>query len=69
MHLLRHNVDVMYVEKNIYDMLLGTLLDTKDKIKDTLKGNCELMLMRLRKNFILYLKVIIGMNFLQCVAH
>lgn len=66
---MRHNVDVMHVEKNIYDMLLGTVLDTKDKIKNTLKGKCELMRMRLRKNFILYLKVIIGMNFLQRVAH
>lgn len=42
-HLLRHNVDVMHIEKNVCDMLLKTLLDIKDITKDTLSARRELM--------------------------
>ena len=34
--LLRHNLDVMHIEKNVCELLLGTLLNTKLKSKDTL---------------------------------
>ena len=30
-NLLRHNFDMMYVEKNVMDNILGTLLDIKGK--------------------------------------
>lgn len=32
-------LEVMHVEKNIYDMLRRTSLNIKGKIKDTLNGN------------------------------
>lgn len=33
-NLLRHNLDVMHIEKNICDNLLGTLLNLDGKTKD-----------------------------------
>ncbi|XP_062086136.1 uncharacterized protein LOC133792244 [Humulus lupulus] len=32
--LLRHNLDVMHIEKNVYDSLIGTLLNIPSKSKD-----------------------------------
>lgn len=37
-HLLQHNVDIMHVEENAYDMLLKTLLDMNDKTTDGLNA-------------------------------
>ncbi|XP_048497954.1 uncharacterized protein LOC125496516 [Beta vulgaris subsp. vulgaris] len=39
----RHNLDVMHIEKNLCDNLLGTLLDIKGKTKDHAKGRFDLM--------------------------
>lgn len=39
----------MHVEKNILDMVLGSVLDIKGKMKDTLNGRRELMRMKIRK--------------------
>ena len=33
-NLLRHKLDVMHIEKNIVDSILGTLLDIPGKTKD-----------------------------------
>ena len=33
---LRHNLDVMHIEKNICDSIIGTLLNIEGKTKDTL---------------------------------
>ena len=46
---LRHNLDVMHIEKNICDNLLGTLLDIKGKNKDTEKARLDLEKMKFRK--------------------
>ena len=35
---LRHNLDVMYTEKNICDNVLGTLLNIDGKTKDSAKA-------------------------------
>ena len=35
---LRHNIDVMHTEKNIFDNIFYTMLDDKKKSKDTLKS-------------------------------
>ncbi|BBH07076.1 hypothetical protein Prudu_018896 [Prunus dulcis] len=35
---LRHNLDVMHVEKNVFDTLVGTILDIEGKTKDTIKA-------------------------------
>ncbi|KAJ8635174.1 hypothetical protein MRB53_009441 [Persea americana] len=36
--LIRHNLDVMHIEKNICDSIVGTLLNIEGKTKDILKG-------------------------------
>ena len=46
--LLRHNLDVMHIEKNICDSLLGTMMNIKKKTKDTLKSRRDLEAMGLR---------------------
>ena len=46
---LRHNLDVMHVEKNVADSLIGTLLDIPGKIKDGLKARQDLAAMNIRK--------------------
>ncbi|XP_050238212.1 uncharacterized protein LOC126687698 [Mercurialis annua] len=47
--LLRHNLDVMHIEKNICDSILGTIMDLKGKTKDTLKSRLDLQAMKIRK--------------------
>lgn len=42
MLLLRHNLDVMHIEKNICDNIIGTLLDIDGKSKDNLKARKDL---------------------------
>ncbi|CAL9016892.1 unnamed protein product, partial [Prunus brigantina] len=39
---LRHNLDVMHVEKNVFDTLVGTILDIEGKTKDTIKARLDL---------------------------
>lgn len=39
---LRHNLDVMYIKKNIRDSILGTLLNINHKTKDTYKARLDL---------------------------
>ncbi|XP_028120164.1 uncharacterized protein LOC114317608 [Camellia sinensis] len=46
---LRHNLDVVHIEKNIYDNLVGTLLSIDGKNKDTDKARLDLEDMRIRK--------------------
>ena len=45
---IRHNLDVMHIEKNVSDNILGTLMNIKGKTKDTLKARMDLMKMRVR---------------------
>lgn len=44
---IQHNLDVMYIEKNIFDCLIGTLLNT-GKSKDTFKAQMNLQDMNIR---------------------
>ncbi|CAL2238214.1 unnamed protein product [Prunus armeniaca] len=46
---LRHNLDVMHVEKNVFNTLLGTILDIKGKTKDTIKARLDLEIMGIRR--------------------
>ncbi|KAH0781461.1 hypothetical protein KY290_001059 [Solanum tuberosum] len=50
-NLLRHNLDVKHIEKNIVDSILGTLLDISGKTMDHAKGQYDLKDMGIRKNF------------------
>ncbi|OIT20316.1 hypothetical protein A4A49_57189, partial [Nicotiana attenuata] len=47
--LLRHNLDVMHIEKNISESVIGTLLDIDGKTKDTLKSRLDIQEMRIKK--------------------
>ena len=46
---LRHNLDVMHIQKNICDSILGTLLNIEGKTKDTFKARQDLEDMNIRK--------------------
>lgn len=40
--ILHHNLDVMHIEKNVCDSILGTLLNIKEKTKDNLNSHLDL---------------------------
>jgi hypothetical protein len=46
---LRHNLDVMHIEKNICDSVLGTLMNIDGKTKDTHNARRDLREMGIRK--------------------
>lgn len=48
-NLLRHNLDVMHIEKNIFDNIIGTLLDIPGKTRDHEKARFDLQEMGIRK--------------------
>jgi len=47
-NLFRHNLDVMHIEKNVMDNILGTILDIKGKTKDNLAARLDLQELKLR---------------------
>jgi hypothetical protein len=47
-NLLRHNLDVMHIEKNVMDNILHTIMDTNGKTNDNLKAQLDLQEMGLR---------------------
>ena len=47
-HVLRHNLDVMHIEKNLVDNIIDTLLNLDGKTKDNLKARQDLKDMGLR---------------------
>ncbi|XP_061995536.1 uncharacterized protein LOC133713509 isoform X1 [Rosa rugosa] len=47
--LLRHNLDMMHIEKNICESIIGTLLNMKGKTKDNLNSRKDLKVMGIRK--------------------
>nr|XP_009594076.1 uncharacterized protein LOC104090561 isoform X2 [Nicotiana tomentosiformis] len=46
---LRHNLDIMHIEKNICENILGTILNIERKNKDTYKARQDLKDMNIRK--------------------
>ena len=48
--LLRHNLDVMHIEKNICDSIMGTIMDVKGKTKDNINSRLDLQLLNLRSD-------------------
>ena len=40
--LIRHNLDVMHIEKNVFDNVFNTVLNVPGRIKDTTKSRQEL---------------------------
>ncbi|KAJ0593169.1 hypothetical protein HanHA300_Chr03g0094051 [Helianthus annuus] len=47
--LLRHNLDVMHIEKNVCDNIVGTILGQEGKSKDNYKTKLDLQQMGIRK--------------------
>ena len=47
---MRHNLDVMHIEKNICDSILGTLLEMDGKSKDGTKARLDLEDMDIRED-------------------
>jgi hypothetical protein len=47
-NLLRHNLDVMHIEKNVMDNILGTILDIPGKTKDDHAAHIDLVEIGLR---------------------
>ena len=45
---MRHNFDVLHIEKNMCDSILGTLLNIEGKTKDALKAKQDLEDMNIR---------------------
>ncbi|KAL0437694.1 UNVERIFIED_CONTAM: hypothetical protein Sradi_0477300 [Sesamum radiatum] len=41
-HLIRHNLDVMHIEKNVFDNIFNTVMDIKGKTKDNLNARKDL---------------------------
>ena len=54
---LRHNIDVMHVERNVCDNIVGTLLNIEGKTKDTNKARLDLADMNIRKELHLQVRV------------
>ena len=48
-NLIHHNLNVMHIEKNVCDNILGTLLDLDGKAKDNLKARHDLEGMGIRR--------------------
>ncbi|KAL0355391.1 UNVERIFIED_CONTAM: hypothetical protein Sradi_3986000 [Sesamum radiatum] len=44
MHLIRHNLDVMHIEKNVFDNIFNTVMDIKGKMKDNLIARKDLQI-------------------------
>lgn len=47
---LRHNLDVIHLEKNVSENIIGTLLNIKGKTKDNLKARLDLVEMEIRSD-------------------
>lgn len=48
--LIRHNLDVMHIEKNVNDNVLWTLLNADGKTKDNIKSRLDMQLMGIRES-------------------
>jgi hypothetical protein len=49
-NLLRHNLDVMHIEKNVFENIFNTVMDVKRKTKDNIKARLDVALFCNRKN-------------------
>ncbi|XP_058111729.1 uncharacterized protein LOC131255051 [Magnolia sinica] len=48
-NMLRHSLDVMHIEKNVCDNVLGTLLNIDGKTKDNVKSRLDLQKIKIRR--------------------
>jgi len=52
-NLLRHNLDVMHIEKNVFENVIHTILDNKEKTKDNENARLDLAMYCHRKELLL----------------
>ena len=48
--MLRHNLDVMHIKKNLFENIFNTVMDVKGKTKDNIKARLDIDLYYNRKN-------------------
>jgi len=49
-NMLRHHLDVMHIEKNMFENIFNTVMDVKGKTKDNIKARLDVALFYNRKN-------------------
>jgi hypothetical protein len=49
-NLLYHNLDVMHIEKNVFENIFNTVMDVKGKTKDNIKARLNIALLCNHKN-------------------
>jgi len=49
-NLLRHNLDVMHIEKNVFENIFNNVMDVKGKTKDNIKARLDLAFFYNRRN-------------------
>ena len=49
-NLLRHNLDVMHIEKKVFENIFNTVIDVKEKTKDNIKARLDVALFCKFKN-------------------
>ena len=49
-NLLHHNLDVMHIEKNVFENIFNTVMDVKRKTKDNIKARLDVPVFCNRKN-------------------
>ena len=42
-NILRHNIDIIHIEKNVCENIIGTILNVDGKSKDNLKSRLDLV--------------------------
>ena len=60
---LRKNLDVMHIERNVCDNILGTILNIEERTKDTIIARLDLEDMNIKKES--YLKRLLNCSFLM----
>ncbi len=49
-NLLPHNLDIMHIEKNVFDNIFNTVMDMKNKMKDNVKARRDMQILCNRPN-------------------
>jgi hypothetical protein len=47
---VRHAIDGMHIQKNVFESIIGTLLDIKGKTKEGLNSRLDLVILGIKRN-------------------
>jgi hypothetical protein len=53
---VQHAINVMHIQKNVFESIIDTLLEVKGKTKEGLNSRMDLVNLGIKKNFILFFK-------------